>query len=88
MWEGVNSTKHYRKMENDFITNSNHPRKEYGNPITPLNLRKVVICELMNLGTIAYTILYALLIYTQETEEQNVHLCSIFNICRVPFVNC
>lgn len=83
MWEGLSSTKHYKKIKTHFIMYSGHSRKECGNPFPPLNLKEVVICELMNLGTISYTILYTLLIDTQENVEQNIHLCSIFNICRV-----
>lgn len=52
-----------------------------------MNFKEVVICELMNLGTISYTILYASFTDTQQTVEQNIHLCSICNICRVLFVN-
>ena len=87
MWEGVNSTKCYRKIENNFIIYSHHSRKECGNRITPLNLKEMVICELMNLGTISYTILHTMLIDTQQTVEQNIPVFSIFNICRVLFVN-
>lgn len=47
--EVVNSTKCCSKIEYNFITNSDQSRKEYGNPIPPLNLEEVVICKSMNL---------------------------------------
>lgn len=85
MWEGVHSTKCFGQIENNFIVNSNHSRKEYDNPLTPLNLKEAVSCKLMNLYTISYTIFYIML--TGQQTEQNIHPCPIFSICRVLFTN-